>query len=42
MKIKSSKVAWKKALFCTSLALTSMAVHAHDGRVWAADNSGMP
>ena len=42
MKIKSSKVAWKKALFCTSLALTSMSVHAHDGRVWAADKSGMP
>ena len=42
MRAKSSKVAWKKALFCTSLALTSMSVHAHDGRVWAADKSGMP
>ena len=42
MRTKSNKVAWKKALFCTSLALTSMSVHAHDGRVWAADKSGMP
>ena len=42
MRNKNSNVPWKKALFCTTLALTSMSVHAGTTMTGTSENGQMP
>ena len=42
MRNKNSNVPWKKALFCTTLALTSMSIHAGTTMTGTSENGQMP